>query len=95
MAPHALTDPNDISGYYPSTANKASSKTTIYPNNSKTPFPKPALSTKIPLANLGFGNELPKNVWSLSSDEIDEIEKNVRYFLSMRNTSSCHTRSKI
>ena len=93
MAPHALTDPNDVSGYYPSTANKASSKTAIHHNNLKTPFPKPALSTKIPFANLGFGNELPKNVWSLSSDEIDEIEKNVRYFLSMRNTNSWRTMS--
>ena len=84
MAPHALTDPNDISGYYPSNANKASSKTANHHNNAKTPLPKASPSTKIPFANLGFGNELPKNVWSLSSDEIDEIEKNVRYFISMQ-----------
>ena len=93
MAPHALTDLNDVSGYYPSTANKASFKTETDHKNSKTPLPKPALSTKIPFANPGFGNELPKNVWRLSADEIDEIEKNVRYFISMRNTSSWHTRS--
>ena len=87
MAPHSLTDLNDISGYYPSIANKASSKTAAHCKISKTPLPKPALSTKIPFANLGFGNELPKNVWTLSSDEIDVIEKNVRYFTSMRNTN--------
>lgn len=88
MAPHAITDTSDISGYYPSTANKASSRTATHSNNSKTPLHKPALSTKIPFANLGFGNELPKNVWNLSADEIDVIEKNVRYFISMRNTKS-------
>lgn len=82
MAPHALNDLNDTSGYYPSTAHKAYVQIPAY--HSKNPLPEPTPNAKIPFGNLGFGSETPKNVWNLSADEIDEIEKNVRYFLSMR-----------
>ena len=87
MAPHALTDLNDPSGYYPSTANKVFSWTLPFKKDLKPPITKPALSAKIPSGGLGFGSQSARNVWNLSSDEIDEIEKNVRYFLSMRKTS--------
>lgn len=83
MAPHALTDLHDVSGYFPSTAHKAWSQPPAYPKNPKAPLIEPVLNAKIALGNLGFGSESPKNVWNLSSDEISEIEKNVRYFLSM------------
>ena len=83
MAPHALIDLNDTSGYYPSTTHKAWSHSLGYHNHSKLPFTEPKASTKIPFANLGFGSRSPPNVWNLSSDEIGEIEKNVRDFLSM------------
>ncbi|CAF9928420.1 MAG: hypothetical protein ALECFALPRED_004054 [Alectoria fallacina] len=83
MAPHALTDLHDVSGYFPSTAHKAWSQPPAYPKNPKAPLIEPVLNAKIALGNLGFGSESPKNVWNLSSDEISEIEKNVRYFLSL------------
>ena len=80
MAPHALTDLQDTSGYYPSAS--------PYHQSLKTEFTEPALGTKTPFSNLGFGSESPKCVWNLSSDEISEIEKNVRYFLSTRKIYS-------
>lgn len=86
MAPHALTDPHDTSGYYPATANKIWSPSLADQKSVKALPPhknKPTLSAKIPFGNLGFGRESPRNVWHLSSDEISEIEKNVRHFLSM------------
>ena len=89
MAPHALTDLNDTSGYYPLTANSIWSETPAYHKSLKTPpTDKPALSAKIPFGNLGFGNDVPRNVWILSSDEISEIEKNVRHFLGRYKTPS-------
>ena len=87
MAPHALTDLCDTSGYYPSTENETWSQTLNYHKSPKATLNKPALSAKTPFGDLGFGSESPKNVWNLSSDEIDEIEKNVRYFISMLMTS--------
>ncbi len=86
MAPHALYDLNDISGYYPSTAHKIWAQPLACRKSSKAFLPELEQSTKIPIGNLGFGSESPKNVWNLSSDEISEIEKNVRDFLSMRET---------
>ena len=84
MAPHALTDLNDTSGYYPSTVNKIWPQTPAYHKNLKAPPTKPAsLRAKIPFGNLAFGSEPPKNTWNLTSDEISEIEEIVRYFLSM------------
>lgn len=84
MAPHALTDLNDTSGYYPSPAHKSWSQT---PTHRKSiPPTEPVLHAKTPFGNLGFGSESPKNVWTLSSDEISEVEKNVRSFLSMGKT---------
>ena len=80
MAPHALTDLNDTSGYYPSKSHKVCSRPIRCHNNG---LAEPRANAKIPLDKLGFGSESPKNVWNLSSDEIAEIEKNVRYFLSM------------
>lgn len=86
MAPHALTDLHDISGYYPSTIHQALSFASTHHKSLKTSLTAPILHAKTPVANLGFGSELPKNVWTLSSDEISEVEKNVRSFLSMSKT---------
>lgn len=94
MAPHALTDLSDTSGYYPSTPNKAWSQPLAYQNSLKTPPNKPALSAKTPFGNLGFGSESPKNVWNLSSDEVDTIEKNVRDFISILRPSPSRTKSE-
>lgn len=88
MAPHALTDLHDTSGYYPSTAHKGCFQTLAHCKSLKTTLLEPVLNAEAPLGNLGFGSESEKNVWNLSSDEISEVEKNVRHFLSMRNTSS-------
>ena len=94
MAPHALTDLSDTSGYYPSTPNKAWSQTLAYHKSLKLPPSKPALSAKTPFGNFGFGSESPKNVWSLSSDEVDAIEKNVRDFISILRQSPSRTESE-
>ena len=84
MAPHALTDLNDTSGYYPSTVNKIWPQTPACQKIWRAPLTKPAQKAKIPFGNLAFGSEPPKHTWNLTSDEISEIEKNVRYFLGMR-----------
>lgn len=95
MAPHALTDLHDTSGYYPSTAHKAWSQTPVYHKSLKAPLIDLAAHVKIPLGNLGFGNESPNNQWNLSSDDISEVEKNVRHFLSMRKTSPSPPRTEL
>lgn len=81
MAPHSLTELNDTSAYYPSTAHDAWSQTPAY-HKSLTA----ALNAKIACGNYGFGRKSPKNVWNLSSGEVSEVEKSVRNFLSMRAT---------
>lgn len=83
MAPHALTDLNDPSGYYPSASHQTWSQTPAYRKGTKVVLKEPIPSAKLPFGNLGFGSESPKNVWNLSSNEIVEVEKNVRHFLSM------------
>ena len=83
MAPHALTDLNDTSGYYPLTGNKSWSQTITYNRYSQNHLANAVPSAKPPFSHLGFGSKSPKNVWNLSSDEVDEIEKNVRCFTSM------------
>ena len=89
MAPHALFDLHDTSGYYPSTAHSCQTVHTPASYKSlKAPAPELALNPQTPLAYLGFGSESPGNVWNLSSDEISEVEKNVRHFLGMRTTLS-------
>lgn len=88
MAPHALTDLHDISGYYPSTIHQSLSPASAHPKSPKPSLPERVPHAKPPLGSRGFGSESPKNVWTLSADEVSEVEKNVRSFLSMSNTSS-------
>ena len=88
MAPHALTDLHDISGYYPSPIHQALSPTSTHHKSLKPSLPEPGPHAKTLLAIRGFGSESPKNVWTLSSNEISEVEKNVRTFLSMSNLYS-------
>ena len=88
MAPHALTDLNDPSGYYPSTAHKAWSQSLSHQRSFETTPIEPVPISKIPFDNLGFGRKSPKNIWNLSSDEIAEIEKNVRNFIGTRESCS-------
>lgn len=95
MAPHALTDLNDTSGYYPSTVDRIWPQTPACQKSSKAPLIKPALKAEIPFGNLAFGSEPPKNTWNLTSDEISEVEKNVRYFLSMRKDLTWRTVSEL
>ncbi|KAL9064938.1 MAG: hypothetical protein Q9161_008570 [Pseudevernia consocians] len=83
MAPHALTDLHDTSGYYPSTVHKPWSQKPAHPKSLKAPPIDSPLSASIPFGNLGYGSESPRNVWNLSSDEISEVEKSVRNFLSL------------
>ena len=84
MAPHALTDLNDPSGYYPATAHKVWSQNLGRHRSIKPTTTEPVPDLKIPFGNLGFGRKSPKNVWNLSSDEIAEIEKNARDFIGTR-----------
>lgn len=83
MAPHALNDPHDTSGYYPSIAHRSGHQTPAYPKSLEATLTEPVLNAKIPFGNLGFGSDSPKNVWNLSADEISEVEKSVRHFLSL------------
>ena len=88
MAPHALIDLHDTSGYYPLTTHQVLPPSSAHCKSLKTSLVEPILHAKdlAPLGNLGFGSESPKNVWTLSADEISEVEKNVRSFLSMTKT---------
>lgn len=88
MAPHALPDLLDVSGYYPSPVHQALSPTSTNHKSLKPSLPGPVPHAKTLLGVRGFGNESPRNVWTLSSDEISEVEKNVRSFLSMSKTFS-------
>ena len=86
MAPHALTDLSDPSGYYPSIAHKVWSQNVGRTRSIKSTPIEPVPISRIPFANLGFGTSSPKNTWNLSSDEIAEIEKNVRHFIGTRES---------
>ena len=88
MAPHALTDLNDPSGYYPSTVHKVWSQSLGHHRSIRTTPVEPVPISNIPFGNLGFGKKSPKNIWNLSSDEIAEIEKNVRNFIGTRENCS-------
>ena len=85
MAPHALIDLHDVSGYSPSQC--FIEKLVVPPSSYRKSKPysigSPALSSrKTPTGSAIRTSEAPNEayLWRLSIEEISEIEDSVRYF---------------
>ena len=82
MAPHALIDFHDSSGYYPSISSNAFLRATAVQECSKasiTDLEKNPSSKKL----LAFSRHGPC-VWHLSTEENEDVEESMRYFSGMR-----------
>ncbi|KAL9136557.1 MAG: hypothetical protein Q9175_002233 [Cornicularia normoerica] len=78
MAPHALIDFHDSSGYYPSISSNAFLRATAVQECSKasiTDLEKNPSSKKL----LAFSRQGPC-VWHLSTEENEDVEESMRYF---------------